>query len=130
VRIYLAARYDRREELRAVAARLEAAGHEVTSVWIYGLREGVSDLAAAVEDIDGVAVADCVVSFTEEPTAHVAWAARGGRHVEFGLALAMGKRLCVVGPRENVFHHLQQVELYPTIAALIEAFSAPMEVAS
>jgi hypothetical protein len=32
--------------------------------------------------------------------------ATGGRHVEFGLALAQGKRMIMVGPRENVFHYL------------------------
>lgn len=39
---------------------------------------------------------------------------RGGRHVEFGMALAMDKRLVVVGPRENVFHLLPAVEQFDT----------------
>jgi hypothetical protein len=34
---------------------------------------------------------------------------RGGRHVEFGLALAWSKHLIVAGPREHVFHWLPQV---------------------
>jgi len=47
--------------------------------------------------------ADAVIVFTEIPNAVLA---TGGSHVEFGLALAQGKRVIVVGPRENVFHYL------------------------
>jgi hypothetical protein len=47
--------------------------------------------------------ADAVIIFTEIPNTVLA---TGGRHVEFGLALAHGKRVFVVGPRENVFHYL------------------------
>ena len=47
--------------------------------------------------------ADAVIIFTEIPNTILA---TGGRHVEFGLALAQGKRMIIVGPRENVFHYL------------------------
>ena len=47
--------------------------------------------------------ADAVIIFTEIPNTILA---TGGRHVEFGLALAQGKRVIIVGPRENVFHYL------------------------
>ena len=47
--------------------------------------------------------ADAVIVFTEMPNSVLA---TGGSHVEFGLALAQGKRVIVVGPRENVFHYL------------------------
>ena len=44
---------------------------------------------------------------------------RGGRHVEFGMALARrllsgAPRLIVVGYRENVFHYAPEVEFYET----------------
>ena len=42
---------------------------------------------------------------------------RGGRHAEFGIALALGKRVIVIGPRENVFHALPAVERYESWAA-------------
>ena len=35
---------------------------------------------------------------------------RGGRHVEFGMALALGKPIFVYGHKENIFHYLPQVE--------------------
>ncbi len=78
---------------------------------------------SAVEDIEYLADADCLVSFTERPTEGVSWAARGGRHVEFGVALATGKRLCLVGPRENIFHHLPRVEVFRGLAELIDALA-------
>jgi hypothetical protein len=119
MRVYLAARFDRGGEMRDVAATLERAGHDVTSRWIDG-RVDATDLVSAVEDIEDLLRATCLVSFTERPTDVVPWAARGGRHVEFGVALGMGKRLCVVGPRENIFHHLPRVEVFRTVAELLD----------
>lgn len=142
MKIYLAARYGRREELCVYRAELEAMGHTVQARWLNGehqigndgkpigehgeaLVEGVlrsgellseheqSDRAAklrasfAADDWEDVNTAECVVSFTERPRAK---ANRGGRHVEFGIALANRARVIVVGHRENIFHWLPQVE--------------------
>jgi hypothetical protein len=124
MKIYIAARYDRRFEMLGVAAALIRAGHEVTSRWIEGGRGGEPEIIAAVEDVGDLTRADCIVTFTEAPERGVPWAARGGRHVEFGLALAMGKRVCVVGPRENVFHHLLHVEVYAGVPELVAGLAA------
>lgn len=126
MRIYLAARYSRREELCGYRRTLQFAGYEVTSRWLDGGHH-ISDAALnddhgdqgfsasqrqrfAEEDWSDLFWADTCISFTEAPRSS---ASRGGRHVEFGAALAMGKRCIVVGPRENVFHCLPQVEVYP-----------------
>jgi len=130
MKIYIAARYDRRFEMLGVAADLMRAGHEVTSTWIEGGRGSDPELVAAIEDIADLGRADCLVTFTERPERNVAWAARGGRHVEFGIALATGKRLCLVGLRENVFHHLPRVEIYATVPDLIEGLAWPPRVRS
>ena len=138
MRIYLAARYSRREELCAYRDQLRAVGHEVRARWLDGshqisdggipigdhgehLVEGddgnASEHAAALrcrfvlDDFEDVITADIVISFTEPPRAK---ANRGGRHVEFGIALANRARLIVVGYRENIFHWLPQVEFYET----------------
>src|SRR5260370_1013513 len=79
------------------ADALARAVHVVASRWIPG-RQNAPDVVSAVEDVEDLASADCLVSFTEYPTQGVPWAARGGRHVEFGIALASGKRLSIVGP--------------------------------
>lgn len=120
MKVYLAARYSRREELRAYAADLVARGYEVTSRWLHGHHqvdnEGLSEEADATdrnrfaqEDWDDMQSADVVISFTEAPRTSNS---RGGRHVEFGGALALGKVCFVVGPRENVFHCLPQVIVF------------------
>lgn len=120
MRIYLAARFGRQQELRGYRDELVAMGHIVTSRWLdeesqagdVG-NDGSPDALRHFAEIDlqDLVDADCVVSFTEAPSAAPA---RGGRHVEFGVAWSIGKRLIVIGHRENVFHHLVEVEFCET----------------
>ncbi len=49
---------------------------------------------------------------------------RGGRHVEAGYALAKGKYLVLVGPRENVFYSLPHWHVLPDVDALIESVAS------
>jgi hypothetical protein len=141
VRIYLAARYGRHPEMQQVAADLQAAGHEVTSRWIWGSHDlpsgvDVPDRAEAtrfaVEDIADLMKAECLISFTEAPGAD--GRARGGRHVEYGIALALhmthtgAMRLITVGPRENVFHWLPFVAVYPTFDDALAAIGQAVPV--
>jgi hypothetical protein len=135
VKIYLAARYSRNDEMRGVRDVLTALGHEVTSAWIDqhngeleksftpDVLTAEPDMCAhyAQIDVDDLAAADTVISFTSADGG-----GKGGRHIEFGLALGLGKRLIIVGPRENVFHTLPQVEHYPDWSRLVMALSAPV----
>lgn len=131
MKIYLAARYWRHGEMQEVARQLNQVGHEVTSRWIWGSHQ-LSDAELATngpvvhesrfaqEDLEDVHAADILVAFAEplrQPT-------RGGRHVEFGVALALGKRLIVVGQREHVFHSLPVVEVVATTKELFAALSS------
>ena len=121
ISVYLPARCSRRLELCAYAETLGSLGFRVTSRWLDGSHQvddrGLSVEAPAAErerfaseDWEDVMRADWCVSFTEPPRSSNS---RGGRHVEFGAALAAGKRCIVIGPRENVFHCLPRVEVYP-----------------
>ena len=116
MRFYLAARYHRIDEMRRCADDLRGLGHQVTSRWLQGDHDGPGPLddpswvTIAREDIEDVLAADVVVSFTEP----VRGEGGGGRHTEFGLGLASGKRLLLVGRVEHLFHTLPQVEVYPT----------------
>lgn len=136
-KVYLAARYSRREGMLIAAYALKAAGITVTSRWIAGGHQvsgsGLNDEQSlpamqrekfAQEDIEDLAAADTVISFTEEPHSNNS---RGGRHVEFGMAVALGKRVIVIGPRENVFHCLPHVEVYPDFASFFETVMIPGE---
>jgi hypothetical protein len=100
---------------------LEDDGHYITSRW---LNEDPRDSSEggdyteeankwpgiATIDVEDVHASETVVFFSEEPRA---WT-RGGRHVEFGMGLALGKEMVLVGPVENVFHTLPEVHRFET----------------
>jgi hypothetical protein len=131
-RIYLAARYSRNAEMRGVRDVLEALGHEVTSRWIDQRGGNLLESLVAAElnanpdgcaqyaaiDVDDLTRAETVISFTSAEGG-----GKGGRHIEFGLALGLGKHLVIVGPRENVFHTLPGTEWYPDWPHLVMAWS-------
>jgi hypothetical protein len=124
MRIYLMARYSRHPELQVIRDELEALGHVVTARWINGghaLPESIGGDTPldygrrfAREDWEDLTSADCAIGFTESPG--VANPGKGGRHVEMGVALGRGKRVIIVGPRENVFCYLPQVEVFDSWA--------------
>lgn len=142
--VYLASRYERREELCGYRASLEALGHVVTSRWLNGTHQltnegkrlgdaGVALIEApsdatrdalraefAQQDLADIRRADIVMSFTDPKEAGKLYA-RGGRHVEFGYALALPRRQMLVGPRENLFHWCPCVEVYATFEDAVEA---------
>ena len=95
------------------AEALRFYGHEVTSRWIEGNHEGpgITEEMCAVDDLQDVLAAECIISFTEVPASS---RNRGGRHVEFGIGIATNQHLILVGPREHVFHHLGRVLQYDT----------------
>jgi len=129
--IYIAARYDRREEMCGYAKELRELGYEVNSRWLLGTHQihqhaelidktgvpsdshGVTLLARpfAEDDVADVSQADILIFFSEPPDSH---SKRGGRHVEYGMALALQKKIIVIGDRENVFHCLPQVIRFDT----------------
>lgn len=119
---YLAARYSRREELCRYRADLADRGVKVPARWLNGNHQiddqGLSAEAGrearerfATEDLDDVLTADLLIAFTEPPRSSNS---RGGRHVEFGVAIGRGMPVIVVGERENVFHCLPDVTVYAT----------------
>lgn len=129
--VYLAARYSRREELCLYADDLRRRGHEVTSRWLAGAHQvsdaGLSEEGTpeerqrfAEEDWADLRRAHVCIAFSEEPRVSNS---RGGRHVELGAALAWGKRVLIVGPAENVFMCLSQVERFEEWEQCVEALT-------
>lgn len=145
LKIYLAARYSRREELCGYRDLLDREGMFVTSRWLDGDHQ-ISDTGApigdngtaliegddgstsaravalrakfAAEDLADVMGCDLLIAFTEPPRSN---ASRGGRHVELGLALGRKKVVFVVGPRENIFCWLPEVEQFADFASCLRA---------
>jgi len=103
MRYHLAARYARRVELRGYREQLLSIGDIVTSRWLDFRKMPSWSFGTARQDCEDLTAADAVIIFTEIPNTIFA---TGGRHVEFGLALAQGKCVIMVGPRENVFYYL------------------------
>jgi len=135
MRIYLAARYTRRLELCGHADELRTMGHIIDARWLLGAHQ-LDDTGApigedgvalfesgspqapdqlrqkfATDDLDDVLAAEHLIAFTEQPRSSNS---RGGRHVELGLALGARIPVTVVGPRENLFTWLPEVEHFNT----------------
>jgi nucleoside 2-deoxyribosyltransferase len=123
MKIYLAAPWIHKEQARAAAEQIEAAGHTITKRW-WEHREVPGYLTAdtthddelvqqAVEDVEGVFNADAFVVLTTAPSE--------GKSVETGLALAWGMPIIVVGQKTNLFHYLlNEALVVETIEAAIE----------
>jgi hypothetical protein len=93
VKIYIAAKYNRRFELTSLAKDLQELGHEITARWIWGGEEHKPIQEAAIMDVQDVLRADCLV-FIGQPQASENRG--GGRWFEFGLAYGTGKRCIAV----------------------------------
>jgi hypothetical protein len=130
MKVYIASMFSDKDRVKARAAELQTLGIECTSRWAdekvphnVTLQECTDEYLreTAVADVDDILAADIVVLTVPEPKmlvdATVASSSRGGRHFESGLvyglcvaqALEFGRptrELIVLGPRENVFHHL------------------------
>jgi hypothetical protein len=103
-RVYIAGRFEAQARLRGERDRLIALGlADVTSTWLdeeNGEATAQQRLEYAIRDRHEVGISNTLFLDTIDENN------RGGREVEFGIALALGLRVAVVGPRRNVFHTL------------------------
>lgn len=116
MKIYIAAKYAKRYELRPVVEQLRAMGHECTSQWIDNGEESKGQRAAALMDLADVDRADMVIFLAEH---HRSQNIGGGRWFEFGYAFAKEKKIIVVQPGEafeTVFCALPYVTPVASIA--------------
>lgn len=106
MKVYIAAPYPIRDAAIAVMRELEAAGLEVTSTWLKA-PDSLNDQHARL-DLADVARADVLLALNSPDWANQG---TGGRHVEFGYALALQIPIVILGARTNIFHHLSDVIL-------------------
>jgi nucleoside 2-deoxyribosyltransferase len=124
LKIYLASRYSRREEMSEYAKALQDLGFEIVSTWVKGDRDILGNPEKAKEfatqDRYDLLRADIVINFAEPKEVDYP---RGSRHTEFGMAYERGKVCYVVGIHgielENVFHHLEGVLVYESWDVLL-----------
>ena len=113
MKVYLAARYSRKSEIRKLVPSIEERGHEVVSRWLFRGEKGNREedvpqcpewaTVAAGKDWQDINDCDTLMIFTEEPDAP---RMSGGRHVETGIAIGFARYVIVVGKPENIFHCL------------------------
>ena len=143
----MASRYSRRLELCEYRTELEYRGHSIPARWLLGehqvhgleasrsIEAGESgpipaDKAVlfANDDVEDVLQSSFMLNFTEEPRTPLA--SRGGRHVEAGIFLGLKyaaqlvtpRQLFIIGPIENVFHALPEVDgRFDTFQQFIDA---------
>jgi hypothetical protein len=107
--VYLSAASERQEELRRYRSALEKQEWTVTSSWLdEWMRIDYSASQLAVQDVADIYACDVFVAFADGQYS------RGGRHVELGVALALGKFVICVGPKEHLFHS------HPSIMARLD----------
>lgn len=105
MRVYIAAPYPERVYAQQVMADLESRGDfEVTSTWLRH-EDKLEDTFARL-DLADVARADVLVALNPPEYAN---SGTGGRHVEFGYALALRKPIVMVGAQSNIFHFLDDL---------------------
>lgn len=104
MKIYLAAQFSEQSLMREWRDKLVAAGHEITSRWLeydevnLKIETGASEAEVDLIDIN---LARVMISKTLNRGDMFTG---GGRHIEFGYALANGLKLINIGGRESVFH--------------------------
>jgi nucleoside 2-deoxyribosyltransferase len=112
VRLYIAGASLELLRLRAEAIKLTAAGHDITSRWLRTMTEGSQGTAPELSrqeveaearaDLEDIAGSDAVVMYVPLDRADLRMHS-GGRHVEVGFGIALGKKIVVVGKPENIF---------------------------
>ena len=116
-RIYIAAPWDRRHEMPAIAWQFEEAGYEITHRWWEEDTDIPAELRKCAEnDWRAVRTADALVVINSQPRGQET----SGKAVETGLAIAYGLPIFVVGEITNIFHYLPQVRLVASVDEALE----------
>ena len=114
IHVYFCSQYQTRTLLRDVRTSLERAGIMVRSRWIDNNDERPMSEWIDVNLVD--LTASEVVVFFSLPEQH-GWPTPG-RHVELGHALALKKKVILVGKPESLFHFHPRIEVVPKLEGL------------
>ncbi len=129
--IYLCANYSQWLRLFDVEAPiLRSEGHQVDCRWIQGDHQMIQGLEPGVEmsakyevnqriahrDYHDLRCCDTLIYFYSPEGSN-----RGGRHVEFGIALERQMDIFIIGKLENVFHYLPGIQRFDCLVDALEA---------
>lgn len=121
MKIYLAAKFERRLIIREQADKLWRLDYEIVSTWLNEVQKPSGMLVTefnkklAIKDLAEIKSADILILDTAVASE------RGGKEVEFGFALGQfhSKRIFIVGPKRNVFHELCDMQFEDWDACLV-----------
>ena len=142
MKVYLAAMFSKKNELREYAKCLRRLGIVITSEWLrerHALKSKEKSISPkmlqwyAARDKKGIRKCDTFILVT--PTdfdllkvgrslGELRRLARAAHELECGMADALGKRLIIVGQRMNAFHYLKKYEVYPAWGDLLKKLDA------
>lgn len=126
VTVYLSASMARAGDMSAVADVLRRYDVEVVSTWhdhVVPNPDAERAAQVAKTDLEELSSAGVLIALAETSAAGYQ---TGGRHVEFGVALALGLRIILVGTPEHVFGHLANVvQVVPDMLEAVAALWRP-----
>lgn len=113
--IYLASRYERKDEMHEKAEILREMGFRIISRW-HSIPPDFKN--AAQIDIKDIHQCNMIVMFTENRE-DLPKANSGGRHFELGYAYSKSKikgkpKIIIIGEVENAFHLLPGIRRFPS----------------
>jgi nucleoside 2-deoxyribosyltransferase len=119
--VYVAAKYERQSEAKLLTMLLQAAGARIMSTWVdEPLAPDVSEWTDyAKKDVNEIQNSSVLIVLTNQEGRR---STTGGHHWETGYAYALGKRIVLIGPKENVFHYLPGMEHYPDLEAFLAKY--------
>lgn len=109
-----------KEFANEAAQKLSGAGHQIISSWHYGAFLSTAEHTQkeceekAWRDYEEVSNSDLLMLFSG-PDKY-----SGGKFVEAGIAIGMGKKVCVIGHRENMLLYLESIPVFESVEAWIE----------
>jgi len=109
MKIYLASRFRNKEKIRVLKSELNCCGHQALCSWLDENPANTKEENAR-RDLQEIDEADALLLFTEDCEL-----VPGGMHVEFGYALAKGKKLFLLGPPVNIFNYLSEVVILKSL---------------
>ncbi len=118
--IYLAGPFQHRFSIRLLVLALRAAGWVVMSSWLW---EDESITGTEEEHLRDRAIIDTIELEASEVVVRfpsLGRAQHGGRFAEVGMAIALNKKVAIIGGWENVFDHLPQVKHLKDEGELLE----------
>jgi len=115
-RVYIAAPFPLKHMAITLRFGLKSVGIVCSSRWLDLPTDEWSE-SAALADLSDVESSSMLIAINPKD-----WAIKGtgGRHVEFGYAVARDRPIVLIGERTNVFHHLPNIQVVPDLTSGVQ----------